>query len=99
MVKLENTVTSLFSGDSGNKIPLKVSKVVSGGKKESALKNFQIPIAEFTNPITKKEVAVRTALSQYVTESKCYLGTRRQTDRSMSNCQRKREVKSWDALS
>lgn len=74
MVKLENTVTSLFSGDSGNKIPLKVSKVVSGGKKESALKNFQIPIAEFTNPITKKEVAVRTALSQYVTESKCYLG-------------------------
>ena len=74
MVKLKNTVTALFSGESGNKVPLRSISVTKNDKRESILRAFQIPIAKFNNEISDNEVFTRTALSQYVTNKSAYLG-------------------------
>lgn len=74
LIKLENTMRSLYSGDTGNKVPLRRRTL----KKESScmeiLKNLQIPLASFIQPISPNEVYTRAALSQYVTSKKGYLG-------------------------
>lgn len=72
--KLENTTTSLFSGEKGNKVPLKVSRVKSGGKLELDLRNLQIPIGYFKTHIEESEVLMRSSLAQYVTKERGYLG-------------------------
>lgn len=74
MIKLENTVTSLFSGKSGNKVPLRSNLLQKNGQKQRVLQNFQIPIGHFIYQISENEVFTRTALSQYVTQDKGYLG-------------------------
>lgn len=72
--KLENTVTSLFSGEKGNKVPLAVSRVRHGEKLESDLRNLQIPIGCFKSQISAAEILMRSSLAQYVTKERGYLG-------------------------
>ena len=74
MIKLENTVTALFSGQSGNKVPLRTISLEKNGHREMVLRNFQIPIANFMESICKDEIDTRTILSQYVSNEKAYLG-------------------------
>ncbi len=74
MLKLENTVTALFSGDSGNKVPLRKLALDRKGQRQDVLRNFQIPIAELVHEISENEVFTRTALSQYVTKERAFLG-------------------------
>lgn len=72
--KLENTTTSLFSGEKGNKVPLEISRIKHGGEIESNLRNLQIPIVNFTPCISNSEVLMRSSLAQYVTKDRGYLG-------------------------
>lgn len=74
MVKLKNTVTALFSGESGNKVPLRSIPVSKNNNRESILRAFQIPVANFNNNISDNEKFTRTVLSQYVTNKSAYLG-------------------------
>ena len=74
MVKLKNTVTSLFSGESGNRVPLRNIQITKNDQRESILRAFQIPIVKFNNEISGNEVFTRTVLSQYVTNKNAYLG-------------------------
>ena len=74
MDKLQNTVTALFSGKTGNTVPLRKIILKKNGVREQILRNFQIPIAEFVHNISHNEIYMRTVLSQYVTEQKAYLG-------------------------
>ncbi len=70
--KLENTSMSLFSGETGNKIPLKViplgDKAVD--KKLEFFKNFQLPVGRFEENTSVHEPVSRSALSQYVSLNK-----------------------------
>lgn len=72
--KLENTTTSLFSGEKGNKVPLEVSRIESGEKIELDLRNLQIPIGYFRTQLSQSEVLMRSSLAQYVTTKRGYLG-------------------------
>ena len=74
MLKLANTVTSLFSNDTGNKVALRKVSLAKNGQQQSLLRNLQIPIASFLQEISENEVYIRTALSQYVTRERAYLG-------------------------
>lgn len=74
MVKLENTVTSLFSSESGNKVPLRKISLKKNGQRQKALRNLQIPIANFIKEIPDEEVYTRTVLSQYVVNTRAFLG-------------------------
>lgn len=74
MVKLQNTVTALFSGESGNKVPLRKNLLEKNGQRQIVLRNFQIPIANFVHEISDNEVYTRTVLSQYATQNRVYLG-------------------------
>lgn len=65
LVKLENTTTALFSGEAGNKTPLTVNKC-SDLSYQKNVRNLQISKVRFSSDMSEKEVAVRTALSQYV---------------------------------
>lgn len=74
MDKLQNAVTSLFSGTTGNKVPLRKLVLTQNGQRGQILRNFQVPVAHFTKLISDNEIYTRTALSQYVTDEKAYLG-------------------------
>lgn len=74
MMKLENNVTALFASESGNKVPLRKLTLEKNGQRQIVLRNFQIPIANFIHDISENEVYMRTALSQYVTQKRAYLG-------------------------
>lgn len=74
MIKLKNTVTSLYSSDSGNKVPLRKNELSINSQRKVVLKNFQIPIGNFIKTITDNEVFTRSALSQYITNDKAYIG-------------------------
>jgi len=56
MDKLQNTVTSLFSGKTGNKVPLRKLDLVKDGQREQNLRNFQIPVAYFSRNIGANEI-------------------------------------------
>lgn len=72
--KLENTSTSLFSGEKGNKVPLIAMKTGQNLLLGDHLRNLQIPIGTFETKISHDEVLMRSALAQYVTDIKGYLG-------------------------
>ncbi len=74
--KLENTTTALFSGEAGNKTPLTVNRELDKSY-QANVRNLQIPKVRFAFEMSDKEVAVRTALSQYVASKhneKCSYG-------------------------
>lgn len=69
--KLENTVMSLYSGETGNKVPLKVYNLNKVDKESlHLLKNFQIPFGDFSTEISENEFIARSALSQFVDSDK-----------------------------
>lgn len=64
LIKLGNTIMSLFSGVEGNKVPLKLSFLEEKNEIE-ALKNFQFPEGKLE--VTQNEADARLLLSQSVT--------------------------------
>lgn len=64
--RLENTAISLYSGEKGNKVPLKAVSLQNNGKKSKMLKSFQLPHGKFEPDIDQYEVEARSALSQFV---------------------------------
>lgn len=75
--KLENTAISLYSGEKGNKIPLKAVPLANktGNKRLAMLKNFQLPTGSFGKDMTESEPISRSALSQFVEADRSfYLG-------------------------
>lgn len=74
LIKLENTMKSLYSGQNGNKAPLCAVNLRATGNRANALKNFQIPIGEYLQPISQEECSIRSALSQYSTTQRTFLG-------------------------
>ncbi|MDY6290998.1 MAG: ATP-binding protein [Succiniclasticum sp.] len=74
LIKLGNTVTSLFSGSSGNKVPLNFNVADRRDQRVSILTNFQIPILTFIEKKEKNEVFIRSALSQYVGSKSAFSG-------------------------
>lgn len=63
LIKLENTIRSVYSGESGNKIPLRAFQVNESEK--SYLRRMQIPKVIFNNQFDSNEINVRTVCSQY----------------------------------
>lgn len=57
--KLENTIISLFSGENGNKVPLKAF-LLDDGKRLEAFRNFQIPRIELKD----ESLQIHSLLSQ-----------------------------------
>lgn len=65
--KLENTAISLYSGETGNKVPLKVFPLEKGNESWKALKNFQLPSGRMKEVTGDGHERVsRSALSQYM---------------------------------
>lgn len=73
--KIQNTVTALFSGNRGNKVPLR-NNIYLRNETDiiNNLKNFQVPKITFEKSISEFETFMRSALSQYVTDKEAYLG-------------------------
>ena len=65
LIKLGNTVKSLYSGETGNKVPLKVYEVKDHLRLES-LQNFQLPCGKSTTSFSQNEQFARAAYSQFV---------------------------------
>lgn len=63
LIKLENTVKSLYSGESGNKVPLKAFPL-NKGLRLKALKKFQLPYGRWKDKVINNELFARSALSQ-----------------------------------
>lgn len=68
--KLENTAISLYSGEKGNKVPLRAVALENrpGNQQLNMLKNFQIPCGMLKEKTGKGERISRSALSQFVGE-------------------------------
>lgn len=66
--KLENTAISLYSGKTGNKVPLMAVSVNNSknNKRLNMLKNFQLPKGKFVEKVLDDEIISRSALSQFV---------------------------------
>lgn len=75
--KAQNTLTALFSGNSGNKVPLRNNICLDLKRDIDAienLKSFQVPKIQFNKPINDFETYLRASLSQYVTTKEGFLG-------------------------
>lgn len=75
--KLENTAISLYSGEKGNKVPLRAVSLENktGNRQLTILKNFQLPCGVLGEKISKGERISRSALSQFVgTMGEIHLG-------------------------
>lgn len=72
--KLANTSTALFSGATGNKVPLRLDNYNSRRFRLDYHRNLQLPIGFFTEKLVQNEVSTRAALSQYSTSSSIYFG-------------------------
>lgn len=70
--KLGNTTTSLFSGATGNKLPLSYSKKVQPEQKV-ALLNMQVPEGKYAQEISKDEMMARMTLSQFTNTKQSFL--------------------------
>lgn len=69
--KLENTIISLYSGETGNKVPLKAIGIED--RRDDSLfllRNFQIPFGRFSSEIVDNEFIARSALSQFINDEK-----------------------------
>lgn len=75
--KAQNTLTALFSGNSGNKVPLRNNIYLNNDKDKEiicSLKNFQVPKITFKKQIGEFETYLKSAFSQYVTSTEGLLG-------------------------
>ena len=62
LIKLENTLRSVYGGESGNRMPLRAFDINS--RETGSLKKMQIPVINYSSCLTDDEVGVRTACSQ-----------------------------------
>lgn len=74
MQKLVNTSTALFSGEKGNKVPLSDYDISNNNDRKYLLENLQVPLASFDKELLDNEVYTRTALSQYLSNKKVFIG-------------------------
>ncbi|MEE1079195.1 MAG: hypothetical protein UIC64_09140 [Agathobacter sp.] len=73
LIKLENTIKSVYGGEAGNKMPLNASR--TSVDEANLLKRFQVPVIKFNNESNEDEVGIRTACSQFFIEpTKAMLG-------------------------
>lgn len=72
--KLENTAISLYSGEKGNKVPLKAVSLARNSASHRMLKSFQLPWGRFRYEASRQEIISRSVLSQFVTEEDFHLG-------------------------
>lgn len=73
LIKLENTIKSVYGGESGNRMPLKAFTLNS--LEVNLVKRMQIPQIIFDDDINHDEISIRTACSQFfVNEKKALLG-------------------------
>ena len=73
LIKLENTIKSVYGGEAGNRMPLKAFK--TSLEEDKLFKRLQIPIIKFTEKANEDEIGIRTACSQLFVESdKALLG-------------------------
>lgn len=73
VIKLENTIRSIYGGEAGNKMPLKAFTL--NEKERSFVKRFQIPMIVFDKKISDDEKCLRTGCSQMIVDStRCMLG-------------------------
>lgn len=74
LLKLENTMTSLYSGEVGNKVSLRAVPLAQEDEMLSQLRNFQIPHYKFKENLLQNEVYARSTLSQWVTDTTAFSG-------------------------
>lgn len=73
LIKLENTLKSVYGGETGNRMPLHGFDIEI--KEIQQLKRMQVPVLLMNTEINKDERGIRTACSQfYLEERKAYLG-------------------------
>ncbi len=65
LIKLGNTVKALYSGETGNKVPLKVYEIKDRSRLQP-LQNFQLPYGKARKSFSQNEQMARAAYSQYV---------------------------------
>lgn len=74
LIKLENTIRSIYGGESGNKMSLRAFPLSQ--TEASYAKNFQIPNMVFKSGVSENELFIRNVCSQYLpSESNVYLGS------------------------
>ena len=78
--KVENTVSSLFSSGSGNKVPIMKYSDDVNIQRLKAISNFQIPLGNFESAISDDEICMRSVLSQYAGHDSVYCGNWFSTD-------------------
>ena len=73
IIKLENTLKSVYGSESGNRMPLEAFPLKT--EETILLKNMQIPILNIKKTADENEIAIRTACSQlFIGEDKVLLG-------------------------
>lgn len=73
--KLENTAISLYSGEEGNKVPLRAVSLGKDKRRISYVTNFQLPAGTLKRQVLKdNEAVLRSALSQHIRENKFAMG-------------------------
>ncbi len=73
LIKLENTIRSVYGGEAGNRMPLKAFDVQ--GNELSFLKKMQIPRLHYGKELSFEERSVRTVCSQlFEDNTKVFLG-------------------------
>lgn len=73
LIKLENTLKSVYGGEAGNRMPLKAFS--TNYDETCLLKRMQIPVLELDSNINDDELGIRTASSQFYLDShKALLG-------------------------
>ena len=73
LIKLGNTIKSLYSGKEGNKVPLDLH-ILKNKNYLNLFKNFQIPQYEINEKISKNEITSRTVVSQYISDDDFFFG-------------------------
>lgn len=68
LIKLENTIKSVYGGEAGNRMPLKAFK--TNAEETKLLKRLQVPIIKFDKESNEDEIGIRTACSQFFVESR-----------------------------
>lgn len=74
LLKLENTMKALYSGETGNKVALHGVPLSPEDELLSHLRNFQVPQCRFKENLLQNEVYARSTLSQWVTGTTAYCG-------------------------
>lgn len=75
LIKLDNTFKALYSGESGNKVPLKEFPLRKGDGMVESFFNFQVPRRYFSDNKGGNQLSLRTALAQFYTNESVCMGS------------------------